>query len=298
MLSRFSQAIVSGFATEPAVPAMTNDTPAAPISSVRPLTRMRRDGVLCTREPEVEAQVRALNELAEWERRARLQIAQRAHPQFVREEALVYWLRAYDRRGEAEQAWQIAEILVGRVAGHVARKLARWRLGPDDGSECAQDLFGDLRAALFDHAPTGEFWEVRFWVCLDRRLWNLVEKRQAVLDNEIRAAERSENDGNDFGNPFGQAADAAPGPAVLAERREALALLTENERVAVFLRYVEGLPEESEDPDRPSIARVLDVTGRTVRNYLRRAEEKLRAWERGEEIKETRDGSKKSPINR
>ena len=43
-------------------------------------------------------------------------------------------------------------------------------------------------------------------------------------------------------------------------------------------QYIEGLPEESEDPKRQTIAKILGVTGRSVRNYLRRAEQKLREW--------------------
>ena len=250
-------------------------------ATIRPLTRARKDGTPYTREPEVEAQVRVLSRLGPRERQRRIDLTDRTQIDFLREETLVYLLRQHDRQGDREPAWQIAEILVGRVAGHVARKLARWRFRPDDVAECAQDLFGELRAALFDHGPAGEFWEVRFWVCLDRRLWNLAEKHQAMRDSELHLNERDEG-GED---PLGQIADAAPGPEIRAEWREALGLLTENERVALYLRYREGLPEESEDPERPSVARALGVTGRTVRNYLRRAEEKLRRWERGEEVK-------------
>lgn len=254
---------------------MTEDT------TIRPLTRARRDGTPYTREPEVEAQVRALSGIGPRERQRRIGLADRTQNEFLREETLVYLLREHDRQGDPDPAWQLAEILVGRVAGHVARKLARWRFRPEDIAECAQDLFGELRTALFDHGPAGEFWEVRFWVCLDRRLWNLAEKQQAMRDSELRLDERDEG-GED---PLAQIADTAPGPEIRAEWREALTLLTENERLALYLRTVEGLPEESEDPDRPSIARVLGVTGRTVRNYLRRAEDKLRRWERGEEAK-------------
>jgi len=54
------------------------------------------------------------------------------------------------------------------------------------------------------------------------------------------------------------------------------------ERQAVYLKYIEGLPEESDDPTRQTIAKILGVTGRSVRNYLRKAERKLQEWTYGE----------------
>lgn len=266
------------------------------ISPLRPLTRTRKDsGAVYTREPDVEAQVRRLSALSDRARRERLFHGDRSAADYVREEALVYFLRDYAGRGEEETAWQIAETLVSRIAGHVQRKLARWRLSPEDADDCARDLFTALCEALFDLSPSAEFWEVRFWVCLDRRLWNLVEKRQATRDNEMRMADRFENTERDdeSDDPFSRMADVGSGPDVLAERKEAIALLTENERISVYLRYIEGMPEESEDPDRPSIAKVLGVTGRSVRNYLRRAEAKLKAWEQGEEIKPVSQSAEK-----
>ena len=139
---------------------------------------------------------------------------------------------------------------------------------------------GTLSDALFDTESGGEFWEVRFWVCLDRRLWNLVEKRQGALDVQLREAEAPS--GIELGEAeslLARLTDPAPGPEALAERNSAMAILTETERLAVFLKYVEGLPEESDDPERVTAAKILGVTGRSVRNYLRRAEEKLIQWQ-------------------
>ncbi len=250
---------------------------------VRPLGRARKDGTPYTREPEVEEQVRHLSALPDRARRERLMITDRAHPGFVREEALVYWLRAYHVRADDGVAWQIADLLAQRTASHIRRKLSRWRLSADEKEECARDLFADLCSALFRHDPAAEFWEVRFWVCLDRRLWNLAQKRQAAADSELRLADREDSEEGGSADPLQQVPDAGPGPETLAEHRDALGTLTENERLALYLRYVEGWPEESENPDQPSVARVLGVTGRTVRNYLRRAEVKLRAWRQGGE---------------
>lgn len=262
---------------------------AAAWTSVRALTRTRRDdGVVYTREAEVEAEIRSLCALPERARRARLtRNAAAGDPDRLREETLVYFVREYDRRGDAETAWRIAETLIERTAGHVARKLARWRLTSEDEDDCARDLYTAMCDALFSREAAAEFWEVRFWVCLDRRLWNLIEKRQAVRDLERRPGDAASEDADgdsigDEGTVFGRIADSGASPDTLLEHKEALALLTENERMAVYLCFVEGLPEESDDPERLSAAKVIGVTGRSVRNYLRRAEAKLRTWAAGE----------------
>lgn len=249
---------------------------------VRRLTRRRKDGTLYVREPRVDAQMRTLCALAEPTRRARLVCLDRDDADFVAEETVVCCLREYARRGDDGFAWHLADILAQRVAGHVRRELARWRLTPEDADDCIRDLFALLFDAVFDTSETGEFWEVRFWVCLDRKLWNLAEKRQREVDAFL--ADRTADDGEERDDLLTRQADTTTiAPDALAEHKAAWATLAENERMALFLRHIEGLPEESEDPATPSIARALGVTGRSVRNYLRRAESKLRAWSEQEE---------------
>lgn len=253
---------------------------------MRPLTRTRRDdGSLYTRESDVETQVREISRLTERARRERLLAPPRAWEDAdrLREETLVYFIRECAAHGDDDTAWHLAEMLVERVSAHVQRKLARWRLTPEDADDCVRDLFAALWDAVFDRSQTAEFWEVRFWVCLDRRLWNLIEKRQAVADTELSPGDQADDgaEERDADALFARMADTGPTPEAMAERSEALALLNENERLAVYLVYIEGLPEESEDPSKPSAAKVLGVTGRSVRNYLRRAKDKLMAWDQG-----------------
>lgn len=273
--------------TETILP-LTPEKPARG-QEVRPLTRVRKDnGAAYMREKGVDDQIRELFALGEKSRRQKLvQAGERGSAERLQEETLVYFLREYDQCGQTEIAWRIAEGLTARVSGHVARKLARWRLTPEESDDCARDLFTALWEALFSHEAPAEFWEVRFWVCLDRRLWNLVEKRQAVRDNELRPGDASFEDAEgdsaaDEVSAFGRLVDSGASPETLAEHKEALALLTENERLAVYLCRVEGLPEESEDPCRLTAAKILGVTGRSVRNYLRRAEAKLHEWSQAE----------------
>ena len=245
----------------------------------RPLTRTRKDdGSLYQRERRTDEEIQQLCGARSRVRRERLLARQPAGDAArLREETLAYALRECAARGDDETAWGIAELITERVSGHITRQLAKWRLPQEDADDVTRDLFALLFEALFSREASAEFWEVRFWVCLDRRLWNLVEKRQASLDAQL--SEGSEPQESESGeSSLLRVADGGPSPEALAEYGEALTVLAEHERLAVYLKYIEGLPEESDDPNRQSVAKILGVTGRTVRNYLRRAEQKLREW--------------------
>lgn len=249
----------------------------------RALTRARVDsGKPYEREPVVTRQIAHFCDLPDRERsRALLTPAATGDPHRPKEETLVYFVREYDRHGQKQVAWDLLESLVSRLSGHIGRELAKWRLPQSEQEECAEALIAQLYERVFSHDPSEEFWEVRFWVCLDRRLHALAEKLQRVRDREIRPADDigSESDKNACGaeGVFAGLADPTASPETLVLRKELLARLSGLERDAVFLKYIEKMPEESGDADRVTIATVLGVTGRTVRNYLRRAEKKLLA---------------------
>lgn len=256
---------------------------------VRPLRRTRRaDGSLYTREASVESQIRSLLSLSERVRRdtltdPRQRTADWNDPKRLREETIVYFIRDCCLRGDADTAWQLAETLMDRVLLHIQRRLAHWRLSPEDAEDCARDLFSDMAEALFDTDVAQEFWEVRFWVCLDRKLYNLIEKRQRTEDAEIRPSDQTADEGDDRDSDrlLSQLVDPSARPEEMAEFAEARRLLTDTEWDAIYLVYYLGLPEESEDPDRETAARTMGVTGRSIRNYLKRAKTKLMEWHNG-----------------
>jgi RNA polymerase sigma factor (sigma-70 family) len=247
---------------------------------LRPLTRRKKeDNSLYQREKKVEAEIVDLLALPLRMRRMRVFAG---GAERLQEETLVWALRACwqsDSDEDKETAWEIAACLVERISGHINRKLARWRLSASDAEDCTRDLFAELFEVLFDTTEKAEFWEVRFWVCLDRRLWNLIEKRQAIADREESEADETLGETEGLEARLLRIADTNLGPEAQAEYKAALTVLNDTERQAVYLKYIEGLPEESEDPTRLTVAKILGVTGRSVRNYLRRAEKKLMEWE-------------------
>ena len=265
------------------------------VRPVRPLCRARKsDGSPYTREKTVEAQIAELSQIPPRLRLRKLLEAKSAaigwkDTRRIREETLVYFIREYKAGGDEQSAGQLVEILIDRVAAHVDRKIGAWRLTFGEAEECASDLFAQMMGYVFDTSESAEFWEVRFWLCLDRKLYNLLEIRQGVRDHEVRPSDRANDssepdDDGTIGRILGQMTDSGASPEESAERREIMALLTENERYAVYYCLVQGLPEESDDAEKLSAARLLNVTGRSVRNYLSRAKEKIARWQAGESV--------------
>lgn len=193
---------------------------------------------------------------------------------FVSEEALVYILRDRYRSGDMKSAGDIAELLVERCTSFLHRQIAAWKISSSHAEDCAYDVLSQLWHDLFNLAPSCEFWEVRFWLCLKRRLLNCVQKYRAVDQAEVNPNPLDDGQGHETDFFEAQVARPALTPQQKIEIQEALALLPDKERMAFILYYYEDWTQQE-------IASRLHTTDRTVRNMLGRAEERLASWRNG-----------------
>ena len=224
-----------------------------------------------TREPEVEAQVRALLRCAPAEFRFRLCLEDRNCAEWAQTETLVALIRILHRCGEDEAAWDIAPILIKRSAGFLHKKLRVWRLNPTQMEDCLQEIQHQMILELFNTQAGAEFWEVRFWLCLERRLTDVTRRHQNRADREF-SADAPTGDEETAEAPLARIEDTRGLSAqTRMEIREALASLTPSERTA-FVLY------RFEEWSQPEIADYLKVTDRTVRNLLNRAQQRLEQW--------------------
>jgi RNA polymerase sigma factor (sigma-70 family) len=170
--------------------------------------------------------------------------------------------------------------LVRRISPKISRTVAVWRLDKVDSrsDDVIDEILVDFYDQVFSDDEAAMFWEVRFWVCLERRLLNIVRRRRAEIDRE--------DNGSDLDSAFG---DCLPtkswedDPETQALVMDALARLSPPEREVFVLKHWCGYAEESKtDPAEETIASIMGVTGRTVRNHLARAEENLAMWRAGE----------------
>lgn len=234
---------------------------------LRPLQKTGR-----YRETLVEQQIQSLLSCTAVEFRRRLRVKDRSADDYLREETLVYFLRERQHAGDTHAAGEIARLLVERSAGFLARNLTCWRqLAPHQVEDCLRDAQMRMIQDLFSEDAQCEFWEVRFWLCLKRRLLNCVARYNRTADNEIHPEPPPESAGAPGDWWETRLSDAAPTPHECAELGEALSLLSERERQVFVLYHAERWTQQE-------IAQQLQITDRTVRNILGRAEARLQQW--------------------
>lgn len=223
------------------------------------------------REPQVVADIVALRAQPPSEFWRRAAITDFREADCPRLESLVYCLREFQRRGESTEAWRIIEVLERRIAGTITRYLARLYLSADQREEITDDLVTTLYAEWLSDAPAHEFWEVRFQVCLKRKMIDVATRHRRIATAEVSLS-RPESEAEGLSDPLEQMPDpTARDPQTAAIVLAALDSLPEPLRSAFYLYHAEQWTEES-------IARHLGVTSRSVRNYLRRAEQRLAEW--------------------
>jgi RNA polymerase sigma factor (sigma-70 family) len=234
-----------------------------------PLHAMQTDGR--TREPRVEAQIRQLLMVSNVEFWRRAEVRDHRSADWIQEETLVGLLRIREREGDTRTADRIAELLIDRTARKIARQIACWKLAPHHADECLQDVQSSLIEAIYSGERNHEFWEVRFWVCLERRINNAVRKYHNVTTRELSLQPMEDEEGHQAERLEQFQAPIPVTPQERVEAGEALAVLTENERIA-FVLY------NGEQWSQQEIADHLQVSDRTVRNLLVRAHKRLEPW--------------------
>lgn len=249
--------------------ASTTETGAAqPVSDggLRSLARSY------TREKAVVEDILELRSLPRAEFWRRLNILDYQQSGCPRQESLVYWLRVFQVEKEFDSAWQVATILIDRVKRKVTRRLNCWRrLTADQREEIESSLSLVLFEEWFSLEPGAEFWEIRFSVCLERTISDEIDKLNRVYQHETQLTPINDGEGNESSPWELIAEEPVLDMETAALVQDALSHLDEPLRTTVRMYHYLGLSEEQ-------IAQHWNCTTRTVRNYLRRARERLETW--------------------
>jgi len=194
-------------------------------------------------------------------------------------ETLVHGIRRLQTAGRLLDAERVAQWLVERASPLVSRIAGSQVVPADDRDDLAQTALIQMWQEVYNTAPQHEFWEVHFSHMLRMACADAAERLRRQRAHE-RPFKRGTTEAGDAWSEEDNLADPlAVEPALLVP--EALAQLDGNVRRAVYLKTL-GYKERSKDSGEPTISSLLGVSDRTVRNYLRAAEETLRPWlERG-----------------
>jgi RNA polymerase sigma factor (sigma-70 family) len=188
-------------------------------------------------------------------------------------ETIVHGVRRAKRASDDAGAAALAELLIDRMAPILASEA--WRLCPRseaDRKDVVQAATEKIWHKIFDLSPQQECWEVHFRRMVKFACSDAADdlRKQRVHEEPF---ERSEDGSwDEETNVEDRDEDVNPEQRVISEslELEALSHLDGNVRRAFYLKYRHDLTEKM-------IASVLGVSDRTVRTYLRRAEQTLRA---------------------
>jgi DNA-directed RNA polymerase specialized sigma24 family protein len=239
---------------------LTVEPPAGPALG---LTRAYR------RRPEVEAEIRALPDPA-----APAFLAAAAGAQAP--ETVVYAIRCLLRAGQRSRADALAEGLIDRAAPYLARAArAQFPRSEADQDDLMQMATVQMWREVFDTGSRQEFWEVFFRRMVVLTCSDAADRLRGQRAHE-RPFRRGVSDEGDTWNEEDMLADPHEADLGLF-LPEALAQLDGDVRRAVYLK-LQGFKEGSKDSDEVTISRLLGVSDRTVRTYLRRGEQTIRDW--------------------
>lgn len=222
------------------------------------------------RRPEVEAEIAALPDPSAPDFRAKAEGAKAP-------ESLVYGVRRLLRAGNANEARLLAEVLAERAAP-IFRRAAGNRLFSGQAADIDDVAYEGLERfwrAIHDLSPKQEFWEVNFRGMVVLACKKAAEAYRTRYQNERQFARGSDDDGQAW-DEESNLADPQPLDDVL-HVPEALDQLEGNVRRAMYLSS-QGFKAASKNPAERTISRILGVSDRTVRTYLREGEATLRAW--------------------
>lgn len=261
---------------------------------VEPLTHRNLDGKIYERTARVETQIREAIVLSSQQLRERVAVDDRESGEFLQEECLVYLIRHHYRLGKRDLVSDLSEALLNRCARTINSSLRK--LGDEASEEGYQDVVEQVFRQIMDLASDrGDFFQVRFWPALER-LRTRAFDRQLKIRDRAQATVRfssvagySQDEGEE-GDPVVQPGDGSTisspsGEATVIQNdviREALSRLDEPYRSTFLLKHYEGWPIENRDPTVQTISRQFGKDPRTIRNWLRKADEALATW-RGEQ---------------
>lgn len=222
------------------------------------------------RLPEVEDEIAALPSPSAHNFGARATAAQAP-------EVLVHGVRQLLRNGNDAEARALAEVLAER-AGPMFTRAARKRLFSRQSADIDDVAQGGLERfwqAIYDLTPRQEFWEVNFQGMVVRACESTAKAHRARYQTERQFARGVDANGQAW-DEQSNLADPQPIDDKLLTS-EALDQLEGNVRRAIYLKSL-GFKAASKDPSEVAISKLLGVSDRMVRTYLREGETILRAW--------------------
>lgn len=270
-----------------------------PLRRVQPLTDRKRGGRY-ERDPVVEATIAAVLSLSPAALIARAQNRDRKSIDFLREEVLVYFIRAYHAAGKHAVVTGLTEALLARCARGIFRRLRALGLSQQDAQDAYFEVVRVVITAITDlTSGRGDFYQARFAKGLKLKVLTAYDKQlreservgqqvsfNVAADSTVEEVEDGEIDRGGFP---AEAADPSRTDDELLnaeERGERRALLdavlgairNQKHREAFVLHRLDGWQITANDPNEPCLVQHFKVKSpKTIYNWIKQAEADIAA---------------------
>jgi DNA-directed RNA polymerase specialized sigma24 family protein len=252
-----------------------------------PLTKRYRNGDLYERPKVIEDAIKnLLNESLENLTR-RANIPDTSSPDYIPSECIVHFIRGARRRDDEPMMTALLPVLLRRCESILLSKISKDLPRAEEIREEILGQFGELFAADGNGSNPNEldFFEVRFNQAFRTFRIDILreERRKDIVRGQSNIPAPYEEDGEapsddeffvrlskEFHTPAPQESAFK-----LEQIKQAIDTLPAEERKAVVLCHILGYEQESDDPQKRTAATICGVTGKTIRNRLRRAAARL-----------------------
>ncbi len=244
--------------------------PDANSTDVKPLTKRKKDTrELYARRPEAELQIEKVLALEPAQIYELLKIRQRDAADYLLDETIVYLLR------ESGAEASFLEILYAELNRRIWKLLKRFYkrfANPADFEDFGQKIETAILQKIFDiNTDSADYAQVNFGdfvIKTAKVIWR-GELVKIEREKEIFYAEREGDDQDNFNQLENRAAGDAPTDYTMM-LKEGLAKLPPHIMIVAEL-LLDGWQIESKVVDEPTISKKLDVSSRTIRNWLKEA---------------------------
>ena len=254
---------------------------------VRPLTKRSSEGVPYIRPPQVEAQINEVFSQSPATLRRRLTIADTRSPEYLCSECLVHLIRDARRNGDEPRTNAVISVLLSRCEANLLSSIPDNKL--PTAADVREEVLGQF-SELFATDGTEEnrddldHFECRFNQAFSTFRIDLVRseiarlKRFEPLPDQVDDIEFPHKEIPTRLIEALRSQETAESAVLLREIYEAIDTLPGDEWAAVTLCHVMDYKIESNNPRESTAATICNVSGRTIRNRLSRAAEKLSAF--------------------
>lgn len=251
--------------------------------AARPLTKRDSARNLYVRPKRIEAQINEILSQDLATLKPRLAVTDNQLPDYLLSECLVYLIRDSRRNNDDAILNAVFPILLTRC-----EKILLAKIRDTEHSNAAYvreevlGQFGELFATdgTEENCDDLDYFECRFNQAFRTFYIDLIRSESTRLKRFVSLSDQAAQSNSHEEIPD-QVIEAVQSPntvenaVIQRELREAIDTLTDDERRAVNLYYVEGYKIESKNPAEETVATICNVSGRTIRNRLAKAIAKL-----------------------